>query len=235
MHIFGLPIANHTREEILSFVREILAQSTYRRVVTLNPEFLLLAEKEQQFRECLGRADYQVIDGVGLGLAFALSGGFLRGRFPGVDLLEFILEYAQQQNLKVFFAVRSDGLSHADEVLSAVRHRYPTLQTEARDLHPDGFFLPSKAQSADIIVSNFGAPFQEYFLEGVRRLPGSLKLGIGVGGSFDYLTNKLRRAPVWMRMVGGEWIYRLWQQPWRLPRILRATVLFPIRLFFARI
>ena len=41
-------------------------------------------------------------------------------------------------------------------------------------------------------------------------------IGYGVGGSFDVLAGRTRRAPRWMQRTGLEWAYRIWQEPGRM-------------------
>jgi len=80
-------------------------------------------------------------------------------------------------------------------------------------------------------LCNFGAPYQELLLAGLRNQPGTIRVAMGVGGSFDFLTGKVKRAPRWMRAVGLEWLWRLLLQPRRLKRIWNAVVVFPVQVF----
>jgi len=80
--------------------------------------------------------------------------------------------------------------------------------------------------SADILVCNFGAPYQEKFIyHNLNKLP-TVKLGIGIGGALDFLTGKIKRAPKIMRKIGLEWLWRLIKQPHRYKRIYRAIFVF---------
>ncbi len=89
---------------------------------------------------------------------------------------------------------------------------------------------------ADVLICNFGAPYQEKFIfHNIKKLP-TVKLAIGLGGSFDFLTKKIKRAPKIMRVIGLEWLWRLIKQPtkkWhRLKRVLRAVLVFPSKLLY---
>lgn len=80
----------------------------------------------------------------------------------------------------------------------------------------------------DILFVAFGMGKQEKWIsENLSKLP-SVKIAMGVGGSFDYISGKVPRAPLLMRKIGLEWLYRLWQQPTRFWRIVNATVVFSI-------
>ncbi len=82
------------------------------------------------------------------------------------------------------------------------------------------------ASKPDIILVALGAPLQEYWIaENLAKLP-SVKLAVGVGGTFDFISGKVRRAPRIMRAAGLEWFWRLIIQPRRLPRIFNATLKF---------
>lgn len=85
---------------------------------------------------------------------------------------------------------------------------------------------------ADIMICNFGAPYQEKFIfNNLSKIP-TLKLAIGVGGSFDFLTGKTKRAPQTFRFLGLEWLWRFFGQPKRYKRIFNAIFLFPAKFFY---
>lgn len=83
--------------------------------------------------------------------------------------------------------------------------------------------------SADIMICNFGSPYQEKFIyHNLNKLP-SVKLAIGIGGALDFLTEKIKRAPKWMRFCGIEWLWRLFKQPKRYKRIFQAVFVFTFK------
>lgn len=89
---------------------------------------------------------------------------------------------------------------------------------------------------ADILICNFGAPYQEKFIfHNIKKL-ANVKLAIGLGGSFDFLTKKIKRAPRIMRKIGLEWLWRLIKQPTnkigRFKRVFRAVFIFPLKLLY---
>ncbi len=85
---------------------------------------------------------------------------------------------------------------------------------------------------ADILICNFGAPYQEKFIKhNMEKIP-SLRLAIGIGGALDFLSGKVKRAPKFMRFLGLEWLWRLLTQPWRYKRIYQAIVVFPCKFFY---
>jgi N-acetylglucosaminyldiphosphoundecaprenol N-acetyl-beta-D-mannosaminyltransferase len=96
------------------------------------------------------------------------------------------------------------------------------------------FLVPNKILdfAPDIMVCNFGAPYQEKFIyHNLNKVP-SVKIGIGIGGALDFLTGKIKRAPKWMRFLGLEWLWRLIKQPKRFKRIFRAVFVFMSKFFY---
>jgi N-acetylglucosaminyldiphosphoundecaprenol N-acetyl-beta-D-mannosaminyltransferase len=182
----------------------------------------------------LNTSDLNIADGAGLHLACWREKVCLKGRFPGIDLMRAILSYAERHKLSVFLVARQDGLSTWKATATAIHRQHPKLKISGTFAHAgarDFGKVYTQARGYDIIFCNFGAPEQEYFLEGLREQPGSIRLAMGVGGSFDYISGKIQRAPVCMRTLGFEWLWRLIRQPRRWRRIWNAVVVFSWKLF----
>lgn len=224
MRLLGITIDTLSRSEVLDRIGSWLDGDIFHRIATVNPEFLVRAEKDDVFRQVLSAADLRLADGFGIVMA-----GWFRGeripRFPGVDLMENLLYLGNEKNLSIYLAVREGGLSSFEEIKDAIQKRYPNISIDGKNMK----LIQTEERSdisSDILLCNFGAPEQEIFLESLRSHPGKVKLAIGVGGSFDYLTGKVSRAPRLFRNIGIEWFWRLTQQPYRLPRIWNATGIF---------
>jgi len=224
--IFGIPLSLASRGEVLETVRLWLSGNAFYRIATVGPEFLLRARGSKRFHANLLRADLRVADGFGITFEGWIYGKHIP-RFPGADLLHEILKEAEKQNLSIFLAIKKDGLSSFDEIRTALLKKYPRLKVTGEE-----FALPIDNQQStintSIVFCNFGAPDQEYFLESLRGRSESVRLAMGVGGAFDFLTGKLPRAPKVFRMLGLEWLWRLFLQPSRWKRIWRAVVVFPV-------
>ncbi len=227
MELFGIPIRLASRDEILARVRSFLSEPGFHRIATVNPEFLVLADRNPGFKLALLSADLCVADGVGIVLA-----GFLHGqkvtRFPGADLLLEILSIAEQDGQTVFLAIKKDGLSSYKEIHDALLKKYPRLIVTGQDIDPAEFGnWKLVIGNSTIVLCNFGTPQQEIFLEKLRTYCGETRLVVGVGGSLDYLTGKQKRAPKLFRALGLEWLWRLSLQPKRWKRIFTAVITFP--------
>lgn len=235
MHILGIRVDNISKEEILGKVEEYLAGPGFNQIATVNPEFILEAQNNLIFRAVINCCSLNIADGFGIKLAFWRRGEHLKHRMPGADLMEAILRSADKKKLKVFLAVNRDGLSNFEEIRQSILKTCPNLEIEGADLDKstDSCLAIDKH---DILFSNFGAPQQETFLNCQKN--GTIRLAMGVGGSFDFLTGKIRRAPMFLRRIGLEWLWRaVYPQPWkfkikRLKRIWSAIVIFPLKILF---
>lgn len=225
--ILGVPISLDSKEKVLEKIGNFLREDRFHRIATVNPEFLVLASRDNRFRENLLSADLRVADGFGMVLAGLLQGEEVP-RFPGADLLLNVLSIAEKDEYSVFLAIRQDGLSSYEEIHSALLKKYPKLFVSGENFSSSNRD-PQCSTLDSIVICNFGAPEQEVFLESLRGNPRGIRLAIGVGGSFDFLTGKQKRAPHWLRVLGLEWLWRLILQPKRWRRIWNAVVVFPVK------
>ena len=236
LSILGVSISTLSRNEILARAEAFLVETKFHRIATVNPEFLVRAEKDPAFKQSLQQADLCVADGIGIVWAGWLQGKRVT-RFPGVDLLHEILSRAERDGLSVFLAIKKDGLSSYEEIRMALLKKFPRLTIDGVDVEVDSYQVSSIKYQVygipntkyRILLCNFGAPEQEFFLESLRNNPGDVRLVMGVGGAFDFLTGKQTRAPRCLRVIGLEWLWRLILQPKRWKRIWNAVVIFPVK------
>jgi N-acetylglucosaminyldiphosphoundecaprenol N-acetyl-beta-D-mannosaminyltransferase len=123
----------------------------------------------------------------------------------------------------------------AEDAAGVLQERYPGLRvTGCRH----GYFSPEEepaviariaALRPEILFVGFGIPIQEKWIARHKDALG-VPVSIGVGGSFDVISGRLQRAPIWMQRAGLEWLYRTLQQPKRLPRLLVLPRLFLLTL-----
>lgn len=192
-----------------------------RLVVTLNPEIAMAAQRDPALRLAVEAADLVVADGIGLVWAAALLGRPLPGRVPGIELLEALLADAARLGLRVFFlGARPEVVAEAARRAAA---RFPGLPLVG---HHHGYFRPAeeeavvaavRAAAPDLLFVGMGAERELKWTFRHRERLGA-RVAMGVGGSFDVLSGRLRRAPRWVRRVHLEWLYRLLQEPWRWRR-----------------
>ena len=240
---FGVRFVRHARPDDLRLeVASMLHGRPQHMIVTPNPEMLVLAHRDPAFREVLNRADLALPDGVGI----AIMSRILRPsitRMPGIDfLLDVLFPIAEQEGKSIFFLGAQEGV--AERAAREIMKTFPRLRIagvasggavtlreqgglEARP--DDAALLSSIADTApDILLVAFGQRKQEFWIsEHLHDLP-SVRVAIGVGGSFDFLAGRIRRAPQIVRRIGLEWMWRFFLEPRRMRRIMNAVVVFPL-------
>ncbi len=241
MEISGVRIDNLEKKEILEKIESFLARNKFSQIATVNPEFILQAQKDEEFKNILNGCDLNVADGVGIKFAFWRYGQKLKTRIAGIDLMMEILKIADDRGLGVYLAANKNGLSSWEETASIIKKKYQNIGIGGINIdfnipyEIQNFNPPAGGQNSEnyeVILCSFGAPFQEKFLHSLKsRENGNIKLAMGVGGSFDYLTGKIKRAPAWMRKIGLEWLFRLILEPrYRIKKIFNAVIIFPIKI-----
>lgn len=233
MNILGVKIDNLTRKEILEKVKFFLSEEKFHQIATVNPEFILEAQKNEEFKKILNGCDLNVADGIGIKFAFWRYGKNLKYRLSGADLIWKTIRLAYQNKLTIFLAANDKGLSTWEETRNVINRLYPDLIVDGDNIDPKNDNYQILSSSCQIVFCNFGAPYQEAFIK--RQKNDRIRLAMGVGGSFDFLTGKVRRAPSFLGMIGLEWLWRLLQRPdtrrpRRWKRVWNAVVAFPIKI-----
>jgi N-acetylglucosaminyldiphosphoundecaprenol N-acetyl-beta-D-mannosaminyltransferase len=194
-------------------------------VVTPNVDHLRRRGRDLSFLALLAEASLVVADGMPLVWASRLQGTPLPQRVAGSDLISSLSAAAASQGRSVFLLGGDPGTAQGASLI--LRDRYPQLRVVGTLCPPRGFEKNeaelarvaealNKAQP-DIVYVGLGSPKQELLMDRMRRvLPGAWWLGVGV--SFSFLCGEVRRAPLWMRKWGLEWVHRLLQEPRRLFR-----------------
>jgi len=220
----GVPVANLTLEETLGQVTAWLQQADFRRMAVVNAAILLEAERNAEFRMALATADLVTADGMSVVWAtqwFSCFGGRLVARVAAPEVMESVLSWCARYGGRIYL------LGSTREVVMAARERlqqrFPTLAiVGARD----GYFPEAASREvaasirstrADVLFAAMGSPKQELWLAQYGPQTG-VRFALGVGGYFDILAGKRRRAPRWMQSCGLEWSFRLLQEPRRLWR-----------------
>lgn len=229
--ILGVPVDNISRAELKRRLLDILSNRHGRQIVTPNPEFLLEAQRNSEFLSVLRSASLSVPDGIGLKFAGWLKGANLQ-RFTGASIVTGLLGYAEAKKMRVAILNWRYGLSSDEDIKEALHRQYPKLLFVVDSLEKDyntynlgtiKNFLP------DILFVALGAPEQDIFISRRLRELRTVRLAMGVGGSFDYITKKMPRAPRLFQVLGFEWLWRLILKPnTRWHRIWKAVVVFPL-------
>lgn len=219
--VLGLPL--HVLNDYSGWLLDRIYQKHGGHVVTLNAEMAMQAEKTPQLIETIRHADLVIPDGAGVVLYLKLLGRKAQ-RCPGIELAETLLTQMGHDRLgSVFFYGGAPGV--AEQAAQVWQQRSPGL-TFAGVQHG---FLTSEEQIAfkqqlqdlqpQLILVGLGVPRQEFWIAEHRHLCPKA-IWIGVGGSFDIWAGTKTRAPGWLRNNNLEWLYRLYQEPWRWKRMM---------------
>jgi N-acetylglucosaminyldiphosphoundecaprenol N-acetyl-beta-D-mannosaminyltransferase len=220
--VLGFPV--HLQSDYVGWLSNRILQKQGAHVVTLNAEMTMQAEQSPALAQIIHQADLVIPDGAGIVLYLKLHGQTVN-RCPGIELAEALLKESTQQTQPwpVFFFGGSPGV--AEEATQRLRTRLPHLnivgvQNGYLDAAgTDGFLEHLRSLNPAIIYVGLGVPRQEHWIAEHRHLVPDA-IWIGVGGSFDIWAERKQRAPGWLRNNNLEWVYRLYQEPWRWRRML---------------
>jgi len=237
-NILGINLGEYSATEVLEKSIEFLKDGGQHYIVTPNPEIILTSHQNEELFYILNRADLSLADGFGLKIAAWLFGEQIF-RQTGADLTKEILEISSQKNIKTLILNWKDGLSSAQDIKDSLNKQYPTLDVLVIDTNREGHLSKEVNEkintfSPTILFNTFGCPYQEKNIyHGLKNWP-SVKLALAIGGSFDYITGRAKRAPKVFRRLGLEWLWRLVRQPRRLKRIYNATCVFLTKVMVSR-
>lgn len=238
--ILGVGISNLTHNQVIEEVDRLILDGRARRshfLVKPNPEFIMLAQKDNEYKHILNQASLAPADGFGLIWASRMLKNPLKGRSPGVEQMLAICKLCEEKGYSVYL-LGSEG----DVILKTVEKLeklFPNLSIKG---YHHGYFNSEEEQEIieeirmkrpDVLFVALGFGKQEkwifHHLDQLR-----VPLSIGEGGSFDFISGKIKRAPDFMRKSGFEWLYRLVKQPWRIGRQLKLPY-FVLLVLIARV
>lgn len=223
--ILGVRFDDLTQQEAAQRGRQLLEEDKFHYVVTPNPEFLLAAEKDPEFRRVLNAADLVLPDGIGVVYSAKILGTPLKERVPGIEFAEAMLSALNDMGGRLYLLGAKPGV--AEEAGRRICARYPDLVLCGTH---DGYFkdeqaiLPEiAAAKPDLLFVCLGAPKQEKWMARWGRHTGA-KLAIGLGGCLDVFAGNVQRAPERWQKLGLEWAYRLKKEPKRIGRMAKLPL-----------
>ncbi|NEQ51877.1 MAG: WecB/TagA/CpsF family glycosyltransferase [Leptolyngbya sp. SIO3F4] len=216
----GLPV--HQSTDYVGWLVETMRSGQGGHVVTLNAEMCVQAEVNSELQTIIQNATLVIPDGAGIQLYFQWIQRQNIKRYPGIEFAVDVLKQLKQTEPVVFYG-GAPGLAAA--AAKYWQHEYPNLKVAIAqhgylsDNEQIEFQTQLQTLQPSIIFVGLGVPRQELWIASHRNLcPNAI--WIGVGGSFDIWAGKKQRAPRWMCNNNLEWLYRLYQEPWRWRRML---------------
>jgi N-acetylglucosaminyldiphosphoundecaprenol N-acetyl-beta-D-mannosaminyltransferase len=230
--ILGVDFDRVSREAALTAMTRAFGRGGALKIYIVNAHTLNVACSDASFKQVLNGADFLFNDGTGVQLASRLAGKPFLDNLVGTDLVPQLCERAAQVGTSVFLLGGRPGVP--ETAAEGLRARVPGLRIAG--VH-QGYFSEDdngrvveaiNASGAGILLVAFGNPLQEMWIH--RNAPAlRCDLCIGIGGLIDHLSGRLRRAPLWMRRLGIEWMHILAGQPHKWRRYLLGNPLFVAR------
>jgi exopolysaccharide biosynthesis WecB/TagA/CpsF family protein len=237
--VAGVPVDNvtmsQTMELIEAFTDEGRATGRSFQIATVNVDFVVNAQHDPDLFRILQAADLCLPDGMPILWHALLMGTRLTERVAGADLVPLIVDRSRAAGWRVLLFGSAAGVAESAAELLGTRFPGAVVKGMSGQYMSDVRHMdPSEVDqivsfAPDVICVALGNPKQEKWIEAYRSVLGASVL-IGVGGTLDFLVGEQRRAPMWMRRWGLEWLFRAIQEPSRLGRryIRDGTVFGPI-------
>jgi N-acetylglucosaminyldiphosphoundecaprenol N-acetyl-beta-D-mannosaminyltransferase len=231
INLLGVPIDNATIGETLDAVKYAIENNQHIHHTVVNAGKIVLMHKNPALYESVSSADIINVDGAGVVLASRFLNNPLKERVAGIDLMVTILKMAATYNYKIYLLGATDEV--LDKLVEKLDETYgPGMVAGKRN----GYFAAEEEQSVAEEIARSGAqmlfvampsPKKENFLYKYESILKKVNFTMGVGGSFDVLAGKVKRAPMWMQKTSLEWAYRVYQEPRRMfMRYLKGNLQF---------
>lgn len=239
LDIYDIRIANVTMDEALARIFDAIQRyasySSAQEMHFVNAHCINVAGKNLEYRNVLKHAHAVFADGTGIRKAGALLGTPIVDNVNGTDMFPLLCKECAQRGLKMYLLGAAPTIAHkvaqwADSftnssIIAGVHdgffgpHEIDKLIQEITDAHPD------------ILLVAMGVPKQELWIhEHLDKL--HVPVCMGVGGLFDFYSGTIPRAPLWMRNIGCEWVWRLLKEPKRMwKRYIIGNVVFMSRMY----
>ncbi len=266
--ILGVPFDPITHNQAIETINKTILQGGRQLfIATPNPEMVLEADKNEDFKKILQSTSLNIPDGIGILWAAkylettkndksktfkVLKGIFslptlllnpkkyrsvLPERVTGTDLMQKICEKAVP-SARIFLLGAGPGVAEKAKKKLESKYNCTIVGTDEGSAHPENYHQLREiinGAEPDILFVAFGAPKQEIWLSRNVQYLSSVKVAIGIGGAFDFVSGDIKRAPQAMQKLGLEWLWRLLRQPSRIKRIFNATIKFPLKVILSRL
>lgn len=223
-------------KDTLQIVDERICKGGQLHHVVVNAGKIVAMQTDMQLRQSVNESDIINADGQAVVWASRILGKPLKERVAGIDLMINLVELAYKKNYKIFF------FGAKEEVVKTVVNKYSKqYSSDIIAGYRNGYFKKEEEQNiakeiadsgANILFVAISSPTKENFLYENKELLKNVNFIMGVGGSFDVVAGKVKRAPLWMQNFGLEWFYRFIQEPKRMyKRYLVGNTKFIVLVF----
>jgi N-acetylglucosaminyldiphosphoundecaprenol N-acetyl-beta-D-mannosaminyltransferase len=223
VRMFGVPISKMGMKQTVDYLIDAIENRTPHQVITANPIMVMSAIENRQYLAMMQQAELIVPDGTGVVWAANYVGEPVAERVAGYDLLHELMKIGNPRGWKVYM------LGASTEVIEAAAGKLTSMYPGIRMVGcRNGYFGEDQdaevvqhivEAAPDLLLVGRSADKQEPWIA-MYKHQLQVPIMMGVGGSFDVLSGKLKRAPAFFRKFHLEWFYRLLQEPWRFKRML---------------
>lgn len=220
VELLGCPIDAITMKETVSRIEDAIQNDKQLHHVVVNVAKLVNMRKDKKLRESVIGCDIINADGQGVVWAAKLLGKNIPERVAGIDLMTNLIHLADNKKYRIYFLGAKDDIitsvvnnirdQFGDEIIAGYANGYFSDKEEINVANKIAYAKPN------ILFVAISSPKKEIFLYRNKERLKDVNLIMGVGGSFDVLAGKVKRAPKWMQRVGLEWFFRLIQEPRRM-------------------
>ncbi len=207
-------------QETLLLVENTISNGKQLHHVVVNAGKIVAMQEDAELRLSVNSSDLINADGQAVVWASKFLNKPLKERVAGIDLMSNIIDLAHSKNYKIFF------LGAKEEIVKKVVETYSTkFSPDIIAGYRNGYFDITEEEeiakqisssNANILFVAISSPTKENFLYNNKKYLKNVSFIMGVGGSFDVVSGKIKRAPLWMQNVGLEWFYRFLQEPKRM-------------------
>lgn len=223
INILGVNFDNVNMQEAIEKCKEFISSDSGHLVVTPNPEIVMRAQDNEEFKSIINNAALVIPDGIGIIKAGNILGTPLKERVAGYDLICNLFEEAKDGSISFYFWGSKPGI--AEKAKEKIKEKYPKLNVLGahtgyfNEEEEKAIIQEIKELKPDVLLVGLGAPKQEIIINKCIN-EKIFKIGIGCGGSIDVISGEVKRAPKIFIKLHLEWFYRLLKQPTRLKRMM---------------
>jgi len=219
INLFGVKIDNLDTNTVLDKIEQFLNSQKQHYIVLPYSEFIVNAQKDEEFKNILNKADLCLCESKGLYFVARFLNKKIKEPINGIELI-YKISKDQNVNQKIFLLGGRENVAEKvrDKLKSkviGVEHGYQNLSKVIKKINK---------LSPNILLVAIGSPKQEKWIFNNLNKMSSIKVAIGVGGAFDFISGHIKRAPGFLQKIGLEWLWRLIIQPKRIKRIYNGVI-----------
>lgn len=238
VRILGVSIDNINIEEAGKITKDLVDKSnkSCKMIVSPNVEFIMTAQKDEEFYRILQKADFATPDSIGVIIGGKLQKKPFKERIPGQAYFRKVLEVGEKEGWTFYLL---GGKGDVPKLASEnIKKLYPNIKIVG---YHEGFFEDTSEEDIIKEINNLkpnvlfvamGAPIQEKWIAS-HQAELKVDVAAGQGGTFDYEAGKIKRAPVIFQKLGIEWFWRLMMQPARIARMVVLPI-YLLKIIFTK-